>query len=426
MKKRTIQKQDLNRQLPARALVFALLVVLIVALVSGALVTLAHLQTTQFQLQQDRQAVLRNAKSGFQYLLAQEKVENKKIQAHFDLFGQGRDSVLLRRYPWGFYDVLFSKAHRQTIQGQFLQTKAAILGTDIKEQQQSALYLLDNNRSLSLVGKTRIEGIAYLPKAGVKRGYINGLSYYGDRLIYGEKERSKRYLPKLNEERIKLLQQEFLKMTGSTALAQEVQHSFGELPLEIYAPTVYLKNQQVSGQVIIRSDSLIYVGKDAKLEDVLLFAPNIVIEAGFKGQLQAFATKTILVQENVKLEYPSGLTLLSKYQKDNQIKIEDNTIIEGNILVKTDKLQSNVVPVQLVVNEKATIIGEIYSDTKVEIKGTLFGHLSCHSFIYRTAASIFDNHLYNANMIYKNRPDMFFTNLYLEDAKANKILKWVE
>ena len=423
MKKHILQK-NINHQLPARALVFALLVVLMVALVSGALITLAHLQTTQFQLQQDRQAVLRNAKSGFEYLLAQGKVENKKLEAHFDLFEQNRDSVLLRRYPWGFYDVLFSKAHRRTIQGQFTQTKAAILGTNIGEQQQSALYLLDNNRSLSLVGKTRIEGVAYLPKAGVKRGYINGLSYYGDRLIYGEKKRSKRYLPKLNEERIKLLQQEFLKMNGTTSLAQEVKHSFGELPLEIYAPTVYLKNQKITGQVIIRSDSLIYIGKDAKLEDVLLFAPNIVIEAGFEGQLQAFATKTILVQKKVKLNYPSGLNLLSKYQEGNEIKIEDNTIIEGNVLIKTDRLQSNTVPVQLVVNEKATIIGEIYSDTKVEFKGTLHGHMACHSFIYRTAASIFDNHLYNANMIYKHRPNTFLTSLYLENTEANKILKW--
>jgi cytoskeletal protein CcmA (bactofilin family) len=426
MKKHHINIKLLDKQLPARALVFALLVVLMVALVSGALISLAYLQTTQFQLQQDRQEVLRNANSGFQYLLAQDKVENKKIEAHFDLFGQNRDSVLLRRYPWGFYDVLYSKAHRQTIQGQFTQTKAAILGTTIGEQQKSALYLLDNNRSLSLVGKTRIEGVSYLPKAGVKRGYINGLSYYGDRLIYGEKKRSKRYLLPLNEERIKSLQQEFLKTNGTTSLAQEIKHSFGKQPLEIYAPTVYLKNQQISGQVIIRSDSLIYIGKDAKLEDVLLFAPNIVIEAGFEGQLQAFATKTILVQENVKLQYPSGLTLLSKYQKGNQILIENNAVIEGNVVVKTDRLQSNTVPVQLILNEKATIIGEIYSDTKVEFKGTLFGHMSCHSFIYRTAASIYDNHIYNAKMVYKNRPNMFLTSLYLADTEANKILKWVD
>ncbi len=45
-----------------------------------------------------------------------------------------------------------------------------------KRDQLAALYLKDNNKPLVLVGGTRIDGKAYLPKRGVKSGNIAGYS----------------------------------------------------------------------------------------------------------------------------------------------------------------------------------------------------------------------------------------------------------
>ena len=425
MKKVKKYFQLIDYQLPARGLFFALVVILMVALISGALVSLAHLQQNRFNLDKNRAEVIRNAHSGFEYLLGQ-TTENQVIKEHLDLFGVSNDSTIVKRQPWGFYDVLYAKAHRNTIQGTFTQTKSAILGAEIGEEQRAALYLQDNYKKLSLVGNTRIEGRAYLPRAGVSRGYISGLSYYGDQLIYGEQKRSKRLLPPLNKERIEFLKQAFLKTSGTATIEMETIQSFGDDVFEVYAPTVYIKDQSLKGQMIIRADSMIYVGREAKLEDVLLFAPSIVIESGFEGSLQAFATNTILIGEKVKLNYPSGLSLLLKNPEiKNQLVVQKETQLEGQILVH-QLISGQYKSIKILIEENVNILGELYSDMKVDFRGKIAGNITCSGFVYRSPATIFDNHLLNAEISSRNLVDAYQSSFVIKKDTPKKIIKWLK
>ena len=64
------------------------------------------------------------------------------------------------------------------------------------------MYLADQNKPLSLTGRTQITGNCYLPKAGVKRAYIEGKSFVGNKLINGTKYNSNKTLPPINKELI--------------------------------------------------------------------------------------------------------------------------------------------------------------------------------------------------------------------------------
>lgn len=422
MKKIKLATKILQKKLPARSLFFALMVVLMVALMSGALISLAHLQRTQFDRNIHEQEVLRNTNSAFQYVLAQEK----EIENTFDLFGNGNDSVFVKKMNWGLYDVLYTKAFRHTLTQKYEDSKVALMGSEVAEQQKSALYLVDNFRPLSLAGKTRIEGTAYLPKAGVKRGYINGLSYFGDKLIYGEQKRSNRNLPSINEIRIQQLKNLAIQAKGISNISDSITQSFGQPTLEIYAPTVYLKNQILKGNIIIRSDSLIYIGRGAKLEDVLLFAPNIVFESGFEGSVQAFATNSIMVQKQTRLTYPSLICLTaSQASEKSGIFINEKSQLEG-ILLNYSKIPSRSQPILVRIKKDALVVGEVISNTKIDLQGKVYGHLSTTGFIYQSPASIFDNHLFNAEINYTQRFENFVPFLWTVDSKSQKVVKWLK
>jgi cytoskeletal protein CcmA (bactofilin family) len=416
-------KAKLQSKLPARALFFAIFVVLMVGLVSGALITLSHLQQTRLTYNRLEQEVIRNGNSGFQLLLAQETPTEQWI----DLFGAGKDSVFIKKHSWGLFDIFYIKSTKNTLKKSFVHEKTALMGCEPNEVQQSALYLVDNFRPLSLAGNTKIEGTVYLPKAGVRRGSINGRSFSGKKLIGGERKRSKRSLPAIDKKRLVYIQGELLKISGIPQLKSITIQSFSDSSLEIFAPTVYLKNQTLQGNIIIRSDSLIYVGRNANLEDVLLFAPNIVFENGFRGSVQAYATNSILVQEGVQLRYPSTLGLLPNYISNTLqqgIFIKKEAFIEG--FVFTELKKSRQPPILLKIEEGAEIVGEIYSSTKMDIRGNVKGHISTFGFIYQTPATIFDNHLMDVEIDYAKRPAIYKSPLFFNESKPNQIVKWIK
>ena len=414
----------MQKRLPARSMFFAIFVILMVSLISGALLSLAHLRQTRLDINQTQQEVIQNANSGFQLLLSQKE----PIATSLNLFEEGKDSVYIKKQSWGWYDVLHSRASISTLQRAYTHSKTALMGCNIQNKQKSALYFVDNHRKLSLVGTTRIEGIVYLPQAGVVRGYINGQSYFGDKLIYGERRRSSRNLPPLNQEKLSEIQQELLKKSGVNSIADNISQSFEEHTFEIYAPTVYIKNQRLKGNIIVRSDSLIYIGRNAQLENILLFAPNIIFESGFKGSVQAFATNIIRVETGVELQYPSTITLLPStiHQNIEQgIYINTKALVEGLVLVNLARNVRNP-PILLKVESDAQITGEMYSSTKINFRGRLFGHLSTFGFIHQTPASTFDNHLMNVEINYTKRPEAYISPSYISKSLSNQVVKWID
>jgi carbonic anhydrase/acetyltransferase-like protein (isoleucine patch superfamily) len=158
---------------------------------------------------------------------------------------------------------------------------------------------------------------------------------------------------------------------------------------------------------------------------VVIIAPYILIDKGFKGQIQAFASKFIRIGEEVNLTYPSIAmvlkTELTPTIPQNMI-IEKNATIHGLIGVyQFNKTDLPPIP-SLDIKATATVIGQVYTNEKIYLQGQVFGNVTCAGFRVQTAASIYDNHIFNTTIDYSKRPNDYLSPAFLEKTVANQVI----
>lgn len=79
------------------------------------------------------------------------------------------------------------------------------------------------------------------------------------------------------------------------------------------------------------ADEVILKGRDV-VEDTIVWARRIVIDSTFAGCVQAFARDSIVVTEGARLEYPSGVCLVSDGEKSG-IRVASRAVIEGYAVI---------------------------------------------------------------------------------------------
>jgi len=349
-----------------------------------------------------------------------------------DLFNSGTDSVHLISRSWGLFNLVAAIAQRN----QFSESRTFFVGQFIDPNKRKSLHLADRNQVLKLSGQTKIEGRVELPEKGVERGYINGSNYNGEKLIYGQSGTSGKSLPNFNKQ---LQQQNMNYLNGGllpsdslVAMPQpfdSIAHTFNENTMVIdQSGWVFLDQLNISGNVIIRSDKAITIRNTSSLSEVLLYAPYIEIETGFKGNVQCFAKDSLKVMELVQLDYPSTLAVLDD-QKLNEIKtleIGVGSIIQGQVLIYDEFVDFRKLPI-LFLAEESIIKGEVYSNGFTEAKGTIHGSVYTRKFLLRTPSSSYENYLLNAQISDKELSKHFLGGKLIDNGNyKNSILKWVE
>jgi cytoskeletal protein CcmA (bactofilin family) len=382
----------------ASALFYALVISLLAAMLAGSLILSAYFlreETDECMIQSRMQV---NALSGITYMLSSnDDVSGVK---EIDLYDSGSDSVMLEKKEWGAYEALLSKAvwHGQEIKA------AALAGSMMEEKDRYALYLADQDRPLSLAGSTKIVGAAYLPKAGVQRAYIEGQSYSGSQLIYGDVRASNKAIAPLDKalaERLTNILEG--KFTGDDSIADvlscdSLERSFFDTPVILRSnELVILSGKRFSGQVIIASGTAIVVKKDADLDGVILAAPIIRIEDKFEGAVQVFASDTLRVGKGCRLLYPSVAGIIRTGRSCNNMLLEvvDDAIVKGAVLSwqnKFDIRQSLLVSIA----KGTTVTGHVYSTGLLDLKGKVNGSVTAAKLLLRTPSSVYENHLLNA------------------------------
>src|SRR5258707_924804 len=201
--------------LKASALYIVIIIALVIAVLCSSLIVAAYFYKTQYQKKFRYDQLDNNVSSGINLLLASTDTAYSGGKT-FSLFNNDADSVSLKRFFWGLYDIGIAEAF---IQKDTLFKTFSIANT-IDSTKWAALYLIDEDRPFSLSGKTMIRGDAYIPKAGVQQAYVDNKAYEGDkRLIIGTKHNSDKKLPTLDENRLKQLDKYFhLEPAGDTTL----------------------------------------------------------------------------------------------------------------------------------------------------------------------------------------------------------------
>ncbi|GGX27306.1 hypothetical protein GCM10007384_30830 [Aquimarina muelleri] len=342
--------------------------------------------------------LISNNTSAQEYFLGKVK-ELKQEDITIDLFDNGIVSLGSIK-PWGFYDVLTTKSifKKDTI------IQVALIGQK-RNKDTIALYLTDNNKALFMVEKAKITGDVFLPKAGIKAGYITASSYRKDNFLLGSKKNSRTKLPNMNTSVFTYEPDEAVRVTFEDITSTSMYYnSYANKTIVIEVDEITIRNKKLSGNIILESRDSIYIKKNNEFEDIIIKAPKVVFEKGFKGNVQVIAEDIVELEENVVLMYPSGIMMSEKRSNEKEVILKKDSKILGAIVVY-DK--DNNVDKKITIDEKAEVVGTVFCNGKVQLKGTVFGTVYTNNFYLKTEGSIYDNYIMNGIIDRKSLPDFF-------------------
>lgn len=425
------------KYLKAGALLLALLLAIIIGVLTAGLLLLLqyHRQYAAQALRQER--LQQNLHSATNLLLTQEPAIDGDSTAT-NLFGDERDSVILIRRPWGVFDIGITYAYEQrdTLSNAFL------MGRVPTDSERYALYLADEYRPLSISGKTRIQGDAYLPEAGIRKSYIENQAYAYEEVIHGGTMRhSEANLPALNSAIIERLTAYLQPEPGAewmtsasdwfAAAGDSLHQRFFDQPLVLHGlDSITVSGAPITGQVIIIADRAITVTADAVLDNILLFAPAIRFADGFKGRLQAFARDSLVVGQACTLEFPSVLGLVNipkdsiVYEFQPLLRIDSASVVNGLVFSHfpgSEQLLANVM-----IGKSATVNGQVYAGGLLELQGTVNGITLCRRFTLQTPSSLYENFVLGGVMDLTGLSPHYAGSSLLNAGRLGKVLNWLE
>ena len=409
--------------LKASALYIVIIISTVIAIFSASLIATAYFYRLEYQKTLRYNRLHANLKSGIALALA-EKYEADGENT-ISLFGQEEDSVSINKEYWGVFDALTVKSYKLTDT-----LKKAFLMAVKDSVDRAAIYLADEDRPLSVSGSTRITGDVYLPKAGIKQAYVEGKPYSGKELVYGAIKNSERKLPTLTQARLAEIKK---WLSDSSGMEMKLRDSLSQ---SFYQPFALIrlpkKNASIegrlSGKIIVVCDTTISIKRTASLRDIIIYAPAIVVEEGFRGSCQLFARDSIVAGKNCAFDYPSCMGVI----KPEDSKIQAKVVLGGRTKFNgiLFSWEGNRTELQTMVSlgKESYTSGEVYSSgyIKMEKPLTVEGKVSCNRFIIHTPTTLYENYLIDIN-INRNKRSRYYLSSPLLNAKGDKsVLKWLE
>lgn len=426
----------LKLKIKSGALQFTVFIAVLIALLLAGLVLYAY--TFIYMKEQSKGAIenIQIADIGIQSLLEQKELNTDTAQ--IDFVKKENQIIKTHLSQWG----VFQKGITVTQFRKKKFTKTAIIGSLLLADKTPTLFLQETHNALTVVGNTKITGIAYLPKQGVNSGYIAGNSYYGSQLIYGRIEKSTDNLPKMEKTFLDAInfyikeykinrQEDYINLNSGI----KILNSFKENTKGFYSENaITLENKIISGNIIIKSETAIKVKKTALLNDIILIAPSIEIEDETMGNFQVIASKKITLGKKCNLSYPSALLLFQDNKNDPDNNSNYNSLLENQIFIGegctlkgcVTYFQTKEKPdfkTQIVLEKDSKIKGQVYCNGNFEIKGTVSGSVYTKQFVANQAGSIFMNHVYNATIENENIPAIYGGIILEQEPKT--VLKWL-
>jgi hypothetical protein len=418
--------------LKASALYIVIIVALVIAVLCSSLIVAAYFYKTQYQKKFRYDQLDNNVSSGINILLTSTDTAYSNGKT-FSLFNNDADSVSLKRFFWGLYDIGIAEAF---IQKDTLFKTFSIANT-IDSTKWAALYLIDEDRPFSLSGKTMIRGDAYIPKAGVQEAYVDNKAYEGDkRLIIGKRHVSEKKLPALDQNKLDQLEKYFnrdAKAENSLPKSDSIKVSFLQ-PTRFFnfkKAVQTIQNIKLSGNIILLSDTTVTIDNTAVLNNTLVFARAIIVKSGFQGNCQLFATDSIHIESNCRFDYPSCLGVLhfgsAIVSSPEKIAIGESTEFNG-IIFTYEKTEKPIKPL-IEIGKNVKIKGQVYSQGILELKDKteVDGSIFTSRFLYKNTFTLFENYLINATIDSKVLSPYYLTSGLLPvSGKKKKVLQWLE
>lgn len=411
--------------LRAGALYLVLVIGLVISSVIASVLLMGYQRSHILSMHSKVTRLERNAASGIVYLMAQRG--EKAISFELDLYGTGEDSVNLSLRPWGIFNVAVAQAHASSYKVQ----KAAMLGSDLDSLREVALYLADEDRPLRIAENVAIIGKCFLPRLGFKR--VADLSRASENLESMQKaSQSTIALPENFNAILNRAKYYFNSETnfvarpatlteGSTG-GSTIKNSFNEEAIIIKSSkALWLNEIKIEGQVIVLSGTSVHISSTALLNDVIVVAPYIEVEAGFRGALQLFAQDSITVAPNCQLNYPSAICVANTTQ-GGYVYINKGSKITGQVFIGGGISGGQYHQLLL----EGEVEGQVFVDGRIEHKGQINGGIFCRRLILRTTSVLEDNYLKDAIINVKGMSKFYLADVVSSSNSRKGIVKWLE
>lgn len=382
----------------AHSLLYAIYVCLIVSVICGALLYFSNLYNQlnlYYNLQEElyiqNQSVLNFALGNKTTPVEIEKDVNSGIESSYQTKSYGLLSLVLAQ----------SYISNDTV------SSVHFVGT--RNLDKNAIYLTNLSKSLFYSGEVKLIGNNQLPSTFIETSYIN--NSLNKLVTEGKISVSEPKLPEINPNFKKI----FFGIKSQTTKLTDIErpkdslyyNSFFNITKEIQVKST-LSNIIFKGNFILRSEDSIRVKKNTVLEDVILIAPKITFEEGFKGTVQVFATKGIELEEKVILNYPSVLCVYNESLDESKIKIKKECHITGAVVLfgnNDTQIDKNTIEI----DEKGLLFGDLYCSGKLMLKSNVYGSVYTNRFFLKTASSSYENMISNIEINTEKRPAYFIS-----------------
>lgn len=212
--------------------------------------------------------------------------------------------MILSRRRWGLYEMLTMSS----LSGKVKRTR--VVGLEAPLTENPGLWYRNNQSSLTLTGRTTIEGTVFLPDEGVIYGQMQSVYFSGTKIDGINIKNSDKEMPEPVDAIQASLRDIFAagqlqQSQPDVSIAASIRNSFADNSLVIQLGDTILSGGYYCGNIILKGGK-IRIDSTATINNVLVAADKIVIGQGSVGSAQLFARDTIIVEDRAVLKYPSG------------------------------------------------------------------------------------------------------------------------
>lgn len=351
---------------------FALPAVLVVSVLILLLILFAYSAVTmnmyRYDLYHEKKQLREDLKSALVLYCADSTLCEVNDSSEVDLFA-GHDKVKVSVERCGLYE-------RVRLSNDYPDEYQVLVGRRNESDSKAAFWLCDRNRALSLAGDARIEGLVYMPLNGINYTEVNMRYYTGEPI-----------------------QEEWLRISSK------------DLPL---GDSVQLEH----ARTLCRRDEQ-KVELSSLVRDTVICGSVVRIRKGFRGNLQIFASDSVIVEEGAMLEYPSGIYVDSGERRP-YVLLEKCSSVSGYVIVTSENSDSQLRYPSYVQKSGATINGLLYVDGSCNIEGDIIGTAYVKDCYYYSNGNVYAGTLYDARVI---RSDSLAFPIFLKGPYERKMIK---
>lgn len=303
--------------------------------------------------------------------------------------GLATSEVGFYRKRWGLYEMLLLTAGDEK--------KCCLMGKVDEGYSRAALYLPERGRTLSIAGKSRIEGKLYIGGQGVAYTQVRSEFFDGTPVAPSDICRSGEMLPSPAPEITAYVGELFRYAIEEWPEAENFGQATFAGPVEYRRIGQEIKAMGLTGPYVLCAADSLYIRGDCRLRGVIIVAGKVRIGTGFKGAVQVFARDAIGLEERVVLQAGSGLWV-NGGTRWRSVRLGENCRVDGYVVVRGNTEQPQSPYAHYHQPSSAVVRGLVYVDGIADVRGVVEGSLYAGELCHFASEGYYADLFYNVSV----------------------------